>query len=154
MRSLSGRRCVSHADPADEEDTERVKALVRDESRLQDMITIGVVAIADGENPRILEARLLGLLAGLVSHIFLDRQLSVGGFRPPLGSVCLAPEAEYDVQDERHQYRDGREPVRCGRQRVPPRPLRRRADRPAGFAVIGLPASQLPRSAANCRAVG
>jgi chemotaxis protein MotA len=40
----------------------KLKALVRDESRLQDMITIGVVAIADGENPRIVESRLLGLL--------------------------------------------------------------------------------------------
>lgn len=40
----------------------KLKALVRDESRLQDMITIGIVAIADGENPRIVESRLLGLV--------------------------------------------------------------------------------------------
>ncbi|MGD9601950.1 MAG: flagellar motor protein [Gammaproteobacteria bacterium] len=40
----------------------KLKALVRDESRLQDMITVGIVAIADGENPRIVESRLMGLL--------------------------------------------------------------------------------------------
>jgi len=40
----------------------KLKALVREESRLQDMITVGIVAIADGENPRIVESRLLGLL--------------------------------------------------------------------------------------------
>ncbi len=40
----------------------KLKALVREETRLQDMITIGVVAIADGENPRIVESRLQGLL--------------------------------------------------------------------------------------------
>jgi len=41
----------------------KLKALVRDESRLQEMIAIGVVAIADGENPRIVESRLQGLVA-------------------------------------------------------------------------------------------
>jgi chemotaxis protein MotA len=40
----------------------KLKALIRNETRLQEMITIGVVAIADGENPRIVEARLQGLL--------------------------------------------------------------------------------------------
>lgn len=39
----------------------KLKALVREETRLQDLITIGVVAIADGENPRIVESRLQGL---------------------------------------------------------------------------------------------
>lgn len=40
----------------------KLKALVREESRLQDLITVGIVAIADGENPRIVESRLLGLV--------------------------------------------------------------------------------------------
>ena len=40
----------------------KLKTLVRNETRLQEMITIGIVAIADGENPRIVEARLQGLL--------------------------------------------------------------------------------------------
>lgn len=40
----------------------KLKALVREETRLQDMITIGIVAIADGENPRIVESRLVGLV--------------------------------------------------------------------------------------------
>ncbi len=40
----------------------KLKALVRAESKLQDMITVGVVSIADGENPRIVESRLQGLV--------------------------------------------------------------------------------------------
>lgn len=41
----------------------KLKMLVRGQTRYEDMITIGVAAIADGENPRIIEARLQGLLA-------------------------------------------------------------------------------------------
>jgi chemotaxis protein MotA len=40
----------------------KLKALVREESQLQEMIAIGIVAIADGENPRIVESRLQGLI--------------------------------------------------------------------------------------------
>jgi chemotaxis protein MotA len=40
----------------------KLKALVRAETRLQDLIAIGIVAIADGENPRVVESRLQGLL--------------------------------------------------------------------------------------------
>ncbi len=40
----------------------KLKTLIREETRLQEMITIGIVAIADGENPRIVESRLQGLL--------------------------------------------------------------------------------------------
>lgn len=41
----------------------KLKAVVRSESVLEEMITVGVIAIADGENPRVVEARLQGLLA-------------------------------------------------------------------------------------------
>lgn len=40
----------------------KLRALVGTQSRYQEMITEGVVAIAEGENPRIIEARLRGLL--------------------------------------------------------------------------------------------
>ncbi len=40
----------------------KLKTLVREESRLQEMIAVGVVAIADGENPRVVESRLQGLV--------------------------------------------------------------------------------------------
>lgn len=40
----------------------KLRALVRAETRLEEMVTIGVTAIADGENPRVVESRLQGLL--------------------------------------------------------------------------------------------
>ncbi|MSQ67357.1 MAG: flagellar motor protein [Gammaproteobacteria bacterium] len=40
----------------------KLKALVRNETRMEEMITIGITAIADGENPRVVESRLQGLL--------------------------------------------------------------------------------------------
>lgn len=40
----------------------KLKALIRDESREQEMIVVGMVAIAEGENPRIVESRLQGLI--------------------------------------------------------------------------------------------
>ena len=40
----------------------KLKALVKEESRLQEMIQIGIVAIAEGENPRVVESRLQGLI--------------------------------------------------------------------------------------------
>lgn len=40
----------------------KLKTIIRDETRLQDMIAIGIVAIADGENPRVVESRLQGLV--------------------------------------------------------------------------------------------
>jgi chemotaxis protein MotA len=40
----------------------KLKALVRNETQLDEMITIGITAIADGENPRVIESRLQGLL--------------------------------------------------------------------------------------------
>jgi chemotaxis protein MotA len=42
----------------------KLKAIVRQETLHEEMITVGIVAIAEGENPRIVEARLQGLLAG------------------------------------------------------------------------------------------
>lgn len=40
----------------------KLKALVREQSRLQEMVAVGVVAIAEGENPQVVEARLQGLV--------------------------------------------------------------------------------------------
>ncbi len=40
----------------------KLRALVGTQSRYQELITEGIVAIAEGENPRIIEARLRGLL--------------------------------------------------------------------------------------------
>ena len=40
----------------------KLKALVREESRLQELVTIGIMAIAAGDNPRVVEARLQGLI--------------------------------------------------------------------------------------------
>jgi len=40
----------------------KLRALVRAETRLEEMITIGITAIADGENPRVVESRLQGLI--------------------------------------------------------------------------------------------
>ncbi len=40
----------------------KLRALVREETRLEEMIAIGISAIADGENPRVVESRLQGLL--------------------------------------------------------------------------------------------
>jgi chemotaxis protein MotA len=40
----------------------KLKALIREESREQEMIIVGVIAIAEGENPRVVEARLQGLV--------------------------------------------------------------------------------------------
>ena len=40
----------------------KLKALVREESRLKELITIGILAIATGDNPRMVEMRLQGLL--------------------------------------------------------------------------------------------
>ena len=40
----------------------KLRALVREETRVEEMITIGVTAIADGENPRVVESRLQGLI--------------------------------------------------------------------------------------------
>lgn len=41
----------------------KLKAVIREQSRLQELVAIGVVAIAEGENPHVIEARLQGLLA-------------------------------------------------------------------------------------------
>lgn len=41
----------------------KLKAVVRAETQMEEMIAIGVAAIADGENPRVVESRLQGLLA-------------------------------------------------------------------------------------------
>ncbi len=40
----------------------KLKALVREESRLKELVTVGVMAIAAGDNPRVVEARLQGLI--------------------------------------------------------------------------------------------
>jgi chemotaxis protein MotA len=40
----------------------KLKALVREESRLQEILAVGIVAIAAGENPRVVESRLQGLI--------------------------------------------------------------------------------------------
>jgi chemotaxis protein MotA len=40
----------------------KLKALIREESREQEMIVVGMIAIAEGENPRIVESRLQGLI--------------------------------------------------------------------------------------------
>jgi chemotaxis protein MotA len=40
----------------------KLKALIREESREEEMIIVGMVAIAEGENPRIVESRLQGLV--------------------------------------------------------------------------------------------
>ncbi len=40
----------------------KLKAIIREESREQEMIVVGMVAIAGGENPRVIEARLQGLV--------------------------------------------------------------------------------------------
>ncbi len=40
----------------------KLKAIVRQQSQFQEMVTEGIVAIAEGENPRIIETRLHGLV--------------------------------------------------------------------------------------------
>jgi chemotaxis protein MotA len=40
----------------------KLKALVREETRLQELIALGIVAIAAGDNPRAVETRLKGLI--------------------------------------------------------------------------------------------
>jgi chemotaxis protein MotA len=40
----------------------KLKAIISEQSRFQELITEGIVAIAEGENPRIIEARLQGML--------------------------------------------------------------------------------------------
>ncbi|MGR8918595.1 MAG: flagellar motor protein [Gammaproteobacteria bacterium] len=40
----------------------KLKALIREQSRLQELIAVGAVAIAEGENPNVVEARLQGLV--------------------------------------------------------------------------------------------
>jgi len=40
----------------------KLKALVREETRLQELIALGIVAIAAGDNPRAVEMRLKGLI--------------------------------------------------------------------------------------------
>ena len=40
----------------------KLKALIREETREQEMIMVGVVAIAEGENPRVVQARVQGLV--------------------------------------------------------------------------------------------
>ncbi len=40
----------------------KLKAIIREETREQEMIIVGLVAIAEGENPRVLESRLQGLV--------------------------------------------------------------------------------------------
>lgn len=40
----------------------KLKALVREESRIKELVTVGIMAIAAGENPRVVEARLQGLM--------------------------------------------------------------------------------------------
>ncbi len=40
----------------------KLRTLVRQETRLEEIIAIGITAIADGENPRVVESRLQGLL--------------------------------------------------------------------------------------------
>ncbi len=41
----------------------KLKALVREESRFKELVTVGILAIAAGDNPRMVELRLQGLLA-------------------------------------------------------------------------------------------
>lgn len=41
----------------------KLKALVREESRMQELVMVGVLAIAEGDNPRVVEGRLQGLVA-------------------------------------------------------------------------------------------
>lgn len=41
----------------------KLKALVREESRFKELVTVGILAIATGDNPRMVELRLQGLLA-------------------------------------------------------------------------------------------
>jgi len=40
----------------------KLKAVIGQQSQLQELVTEGIVAIAEGENPRIIETRLLGLV--------------------------------------------------------------------------------------------
>lgn len=40
----------------------KLKALVRAESNLQELVAVGIIAIAEGESPRVVEARLQGLI--------------------------------------------------------------------------------------------
>lgn len=40
----------------------KLKALVREESRLQELLAVGISAIAAGDNPRVVESRLQGLV--------------------------------------------------------------------------------------------
>lgn len=40
----------------------KLKILVREETRLQELLAVGLVAIAEGENPRVVESRLQGLI--------------------------------------------------------------------------------------------
>lgn len=41
----------------------KLKAIIREETREQEMIIVGLVAIAEGENPRVIESRLQGLVS-------------------------------------------------------------------------------------------
>ena len=40
----------------------KLKSLVREETHLQELVAVGIVAIAEGENPRVVESRLQGLI--------------------------------------------------------------------------------------------
>lgn len=40
----------------------KLKALVREQSRIKELVTVGIMAIAAGDNPRTVEARLQGLI--------------------------------------------------------------------------------------------
>lgn len=40
----------------------KLKALVREESRMQELLVIGIISIAAGDNPRVVESRLQGLI--------------------------------------------------------------------------------------------
>ena len=41
----------------------KLKALVREQSRVEELIAVGAIAIAEGENPHVVETRLQGLVA-------------------------------------------------------------------------------------------
>ena len=40
----------------------KLKALVREASRIEELLAVGIAAIAAGDNPRMVEARLQGLI--------------------------------------------------------------------------------------------
>ena len=40
----------------------KLKALVREQSRLKELVTVGIMSIAAGDNPRVVESRLQGLI--------------------------------------------------------------------------------------------